>query len=224
MVEPPPRAHIGSVKTRSSTPLIIGGALAALVALVALAAAAGLLWAHVAKNDQGYLTTHAHRLHTTSRALVSTTLTVDSAVPDWLLDQVRVDARGEKALFIGVARRADVDRYLDGVASTTVEDLDVSPFRVTYADHAGARTPTVPAAQRFWAASSSGDLRWHLEKGTWAVVLMNADGSPGVDADVSVGAKFDALLPAGIGFAVLGGLLAGLTAWLVRRGSRVRTL
>jgi hypothetical protein len=53
---------------------------------------------------------------------------------------------------------------------------------------------------------------------------MNADGSPGVDADVSVGAKFDALLPAGIGFAVLGGLLAGLTAWLVRRGSRVRTL
>jgi hypothetical protein len=212
------------VKTRSSTPLIIGGALAALVALAALAGAAGLFWAHVAKDDHGYLTTHAHRLHTPSRALVSTTLTVDSAVPHWLLDKVRVDADGDKPLFLGVARQSDVDAYLDGVANATVEDFDVSPFNVTYVEHAGGRTPPAPAAQRLWAASSSGDLRWHLKKGKWAVVLMNADGSAGVDADVSVGAKVDAVLPTAIGLAVLGGLLAGLTAWLVTKGSRVRTL
>jgi hypothetical protein len=53
---------------------------------------------------------------------------------------------------------------------------------------------------------------------------LNADGSAGVDADVSVGAKVDAVLPTAIGLAVLGGLLAGLTAWLVTKGSRVRTL
>jgi hypothetical protein len=223
-VQPWPVGHSWSVKTKSNTPLIIGGAVAALVALAALAGAAGLFWAQVAKDDQGYLTTHAHALHSSSRALVSTTLTVDSAVPRWLIDEVRVDARGDRPLFLGVARRADVDAYLDGVANATVEDFDVSPFRVTYADHAGTRTPAAPAAQSFWAASSSGDLRWHLKKGKWAVVLMNADGSPGVDADVAVGAKFDALLPTGIGLAVLGALLAGLVGWLVTKGSRGRTL
>ena len=67
------------MKTQSSTPLIVGGALTALVALAALAGAAGLLWVHVAKNDQGYLTTGSHRVQTHSRALVSNTFTVNSA-------------------------------------------------------------------------------------------------------------------------------------------------
>jgi hypothetical protein len=212
------------MKTRSSTPLIVGGAIAALVALAALAGAAGLLWVHVAKNDQGYLTTGAHRLHTPSRALVSTTFTVNSAVPHWVVDKVRVDASGGKPLFLGVARRADVDAYLRGVATATVEDFDVSPFRVTYVDHPGTRTPVAPASRGIWAASSTGDLRWHLKKGKWAIVLMNADGSAGVDADVAVGAQVGPLLPTGIGLSVLGALLAALAGWLITKGSRGRTL
>ena len=105
-----------------------------------------------------------------------------------------------------------------------VEDFDVSPFRVTYADHTGTRVPAAPATQSFWVASSAQDLRWHLKKGRWAVVVMNADGSPGVVADVAVGAKVGPVLPTGIGLAVLGALLAALAGWMIAKGSRVRAL
>src|SRR4051812_22366944 len=102
------------MKTKSSTPLIVGGALTALVALAALAAAAGLLWVHAANSSQGYLQTSAHKFRTSSRALVSMTVTVNSAVPSWFVDDVRVKASGDKALFVGVARQSDVDAYLRG--------------------------------------------------------------------------------------------------------------
>ena len=58
-----------------------------------------------------------------------------------------------------------------------------------------------------------------MKRGSWAVVLMNADGSPGVDAKVAVGAKVDSVLPTGITLAVLGGLLAALAGWLITKGS-----
>jgi hypothetical protein len=214
------------MKTKSSTPLIVGGALTALVALAALAAAAGLLWVNASHNSQGYLQTSAHGFHTTSRALVSMTVTVNSAVPSWFVDDVRVKAAGDKALFVGVARQSDVNAYLRGVSSASVEDLDADPFHVTYVAHSGSRVPEAPAAARIWDASSPQDLRWHVKKGKWAIVLMNADRSPGVAADVSVGAK----LGGGVLWTVVGGLLAlglgfgGLAAFLLVKGSRGRAL
>ena len=212
------------MKTQSSTPLIVGGAITALVALAALAGAAGLLWVHAAKNDQGYLTTSSHRLHSPSRALVSTTVTVRSEVPRWAVERVRVRAKSGKPLFLGVARRSDVESYLRGASYATVEDLEAWPFRVHYVDHAGARTPAAPAGRTLWVASATGDLCWHPQRGKWAIVLMNADGSRGVDADVAVGAKVRGVLPTGIGLAVLGALLAALAGSMINRGSRVRAL
>jgi hypothetical protein len=212
------------MKARSSTPLIVGGAITALVAFAALAGAAGLLWVHVAKSDQGYLTTGPHGVQTNSRALVSTTFTVNSTVRDWAVDKIRVKATGAKPLFLGVARQSDLGTYLRGVSSATVEDFEAFPFHITYAGHAGTRAPAAPASQSFWAASSAQDLRWHLKKGRWAVVVMNADGSPGVVADVAVGAKVGLVLPTGIALAVFGSLLAALAGVLITRGSRVGDL
>src|SRR5205814_1879632 len=140
--------------------------------------------------------------------------------PHWIVDKIRVKVSGAQRLFLGVARQSDLGTYLRGVSSATVEDFDVSPFRVTYADHAGTRVPAAPATQSFWVASSAQDLRWHLKKGRWAVVVMNADGSPGVVADVAVGAKVGPVLPTGIGLAVLGALLSAL-AGAERRGVTV---
>jgi hypothetical protein len=50
-------------------------------------------------------------------------------------------------------------------------------------------------------------LDWTPESGRWAAIVMNVDGSPGVTADVRVGARSDAVLPLvltllGIGLAV----------------------
>ena len=63
----------------------------------------------------------------------------------------------------------------------------------TTAPSDGDRSAGAPGAQRFWAASAQGGgtqaLTWDVEDGDWSVVVMNADGSPGVDAGVSAGAS-----------------------------------
>ena len=48
----------------------------------------------------------------------------------------------------------------------------------------------MPAAQTFWTASSvdGRPLDWKVRSGEWSVVMMNADASPGVSVDASIGA------------------------------------
>ncbi|MGH3083664.1 MAG: hypothetical protein ACRDNP_06310 [Gaiellaceae bacterium] len=51
-------------------------------------------------------------------------------------------------------------------------------------------------------------------------MVMNADGSRGVVADLSVAAKSDLILGVAIGLLAAGLLLGGLSALLILRGSR----
>ena len=79
----------------------------------------------------------------------------------------------------------------------------------------GTRAPAIPAAGGGWAASASGPgtqtARWEPESGQWAVVVMNADGSPGVNVALQVGARAPWL--GTVAFALLGGgLVLGLGA------------
>ena len=63
---------------------------------------------------------------------------------------------------------------------------------------------------------------WDVQDGTWSVVVMNADGSAGVDAGVSAGAKVDWL--GTLGWSLLGaGILLGAGATtLIVLGARRR--
>jgi hypothetical protein len=123
---------------------------------------------------------------------------------DWLGD-VRI--RGESAnpgppLFIGIARKDDVDLYLAGVAYAQVVDVNANPFGTSdspsYRVRAGGKPATPPARARFWVASVAGRgsqaLTWSVKKGRWGVVVMRPDGSRGVSADVAGGAKLPGLL------------------------------
>jgi hypothetical protein len=89
----------------------------------------------------------------------------------------------------------------------------------------GRAPELAPAQQGFWTVQSSGTgtrtLVWPVEEGSWTVVVMNADGSRGVDVRADVGAKAPALewislgLLAG-GLVLLGGAVA-LLVFAVRR-------
>ncbi len=102
---------------------------------------------------------------------------------------------GDEPVFVGIAPTDQVSRYLTGVAHTSVSDVDSWPFDADYDERAvaGEGKPAPPGDQRIWAASVQGagtqTLEWDVDDGDWSVVVMNADGSRGVDAEVEAGAK-----------------------------------
>jgi hypothetical protein len=204
--------------------------LAALAAAALLAAGGLVLWADAKKDDDGYLTSATHTFTTRDYAIASDDLDIDEDGPGDLLDddlygRVRLKvAAGERPVFVGIAPTADVDRYLARTAHAEVTDVSLDPFRADYRARGGERPPAAPAEQRFWTASAHGSgpqtLTWKVRRGGWSVVVMNADGSRGVTAGVSVGADLPILTP--LGWSLLGGgaLLAMLAAGLVVVGVR----
>jgi hypothetical protein len=216
--------------------LTITGAIASLLAVALVAGGVLALWGDSRKGDDGYLKTDTERFHTGTRALATDNLDVDLGDADFVaqsddLGKIRVaaESRDGKPLFVGIARTTNVEKYLDGVPYTSVHDVEVSPFEADYTRHAGNRHPVAPEHAGIWVESSQGSGRqaidWEVEDGDWSVVVMNADGSLGVDADVQAGADIpflDALGWSAIGsgaFALLIGI--GLIALGVRRPKAV---
>jgi len=176
-----------SVRSRSTGRYVAASVVGLLALLLGAAGVAGL-WARYGASDHGWITSGSHRYAASGRALVSGSLDADG-IPNWLVAKARVTASSEngRALFVGVARRADVDRYLAGVAHSTVEDVNFGPFDATYSSTRGSVVPGRPAAQTFWVTSGTQTASWKIRNGHWRVVVMNADASPGVVADAKVG-------------------------------------
>lgn len=93
----------------------------------------------------------------------------------------------DKPVFIGVGPAAAVDRYLAGAAVETVTDFEVRPFRLTTTRVDGTAGLPSPLDQTFWVEQASGlapaSANWKIRDGGYRVVVMNADGSPGVNVD-----------------------------------------
>jgi hypothetical protein len=183
-----------------SIALVVTGALASLFAAGLLAIGGLALWGDSQKDSDGYISTDTHHFEAGTRALATENLDVDLGDADWIAEsndlgkvRVQVDSRGDNPVFVGIARTSDVEDYLAGVSHSTLTDVNTSPFDADYDDHAGDRRPVAPADSRIWAASEHGSgkqtLNWEIEDGDWSVVVMNADGSAGVDADISTGAN-----------------------------------
>jgi hypothetical protein len=127
---------------------------------------------------------------------------------------------------VGIAPTEDVERYLTGVAHETVRDLTVVP---EYTATEGGAPATPPGNRDLWAASASGtgsqSLTFELESGDWTVVLMNADGTAGIDADVAAGAEVPALewlVPLLLSLGGTGLVLSAVALTLIVRGASRR--
>jgi hypothetical protein len=210
---------------------LVASAVLAVFGLTLLAGGGALLYGDARKDDSGYLNTSRERFATNTRALATESLDVDLAgleelAGDGVLGKVRLDVApaGDKPVFVGVARSDDVDRYLRGSAHTTVADVDSSPFRADYRDHAGSKRLAPPAGETFWTDSVEGaggqKLDWKVADGDWSVVVMNADGSPRVDASVKAGASVPFLNEAGWIVGGLGLLTLVLASGLLYAGVR----
>ena len=211
--------------------LIVLGSIGVLFGVAVLAGGGFLLCADRTQRDDGYLTTPTERFATPTYALTRTRLEVDTEGEGWVLNEswfgkvrIRGESADDKTLFIGIGPQAEVARYLGNVAHANVQDIDFDPFRATYLSVSGGAPQAPPTEQSFWAASASGvgtqTLTWKVRDGDWSVVLMNADGSRGVAADVDLGAKLSFLLWVAIGLLIGGVLVVGGSTALVVLAAR----
>jgi hypothetical protein len=204
-----------------------------LLGLAVMAGGGFLLWADRTQREDGYLTTPDERFATPTYALTRERLEVDASGSKWILNdnwlgkvRIRGESASAKPVFIGIGPEAAVAGYLGRVAHADVEDINVDPFRVEYRQIAGGAPRRPPTVQNFWAASASGQgsqtVTWKVRDGDWSVVLMNADGSRGVAADVDLGAKLSFLLWVAIGLLVAGALILGGSVALIVLAARTR--
>lgn len=210
---------------------LVAGIIVALVALGLLAGAGTLLWAHTTqRDDDGFYTTRSEPFRTLSYAIRTDDLDIGTEGPDWLFEEgrlatIRLRGRSErpgKQLFLGIGPKSDVERYLSDVDHDVLVDFGVDPFTVEYRREAGTREPGPPSSQTFWSASGGNGISWEVQDGNWVAVAMNSDGSRGISADISVGAKSDLALWSGIVLLVLGLIAAAGAILLIVFGLRGR--
>jgi hypothetical protein len=213
--------------------LVVGSVL--LLASLSLATVgAGLAVAdNVLRDDDGYLMTGSQSVATDTYAISSTSLDVHTDVPGSelssdLLGRARIDvSRAGDPVFVGVAPTLAAAAYLRGVEHATLTEGGETPrYRIT-----GSAAPAAPPTEvDFWTDQSTGSgvqsVTWPLEEGSWTVVVMNADGSAGVSADVAAGATAPFLSAAVwfvLGIAALGVVISvviiALAIWSAQRRS-----
>lgn len=218
-------------RTPARTLAVIGGAVAGFLAVGLLIAGGVVLWVNGKKDDAGYISTASEPFATNAYAITSGDLNVGLDAPGWIVNRdsygklrLKVSPHGGKPVFVGVAPTRDVESYLGRSAHETVSDISYSPFSASYTYHEGKRRPGLPAAQRFWVASAHGagtqSVAWKVKRGSWSIVVMNADGSAVVDTAISAGARLPFLAALGWGSVGGGLLLLGVAGGLMAVGLR----
>jgi hypothetical protein len=202
---------------------IVVGVLLVLVSLASLGGGIYGLWADRTQRDGGYVTSSEQQFSTAGSALVTKPTDLGSAGTGWLyapsvLDKVRirVTPQGPASVFLGIGPTDAVDRYLAGVAQTTITDFWSGKVEVV----SGGASRTAPSAQHFWVASATGagrqTLFWKPTAGSWSVVVMNANGRPGVNVGADLGATLPALPWIALGLVIAGAVFLTGGALLIR--------
>ncbi|MAT05063.1 MAG: hypothetical protein CL424_08470 [Acidimicrobiaceae bacterium] len=212
---------------------LVIGCLALLPSLGMLAGGVFVTVAHGVADD-GYFDVTLDRVTSDGVAVAAVDLWESAAddedwpwVLDWLDPDIRLDVRGGAStdeIFVGIAPTGDVEAYLADASFDEITDF--SDREAIYTPRAGSDAVAPPTEQTFWVAQAAGSgeqrLDWEARNGNWSVVVMNADGSADVAADVTVGVSSDAVLPIGIVLIVLGAIGVLGSVALIVIGARGR--
>ncbi|MBW0113865.1 DUF4389 domain-containing protein [Pseudonocardia abyssalis] len=228
-VEPPPGPtwSAGRIAT-----VVVGSILLVTGAGTAVGATAVLAADTAGRGADGFVQVPAQTVAGSGHALVFDPFELESdlGAPQLgaVVGDVRIGATAAQEVFVGLGPAGAVEGYLTGVRRDRVVTLE--PGRDAVLDRLPGGAPaTAPAAQTFWAESAAGpgaqELTWTVAEGRWAVVVMNADGSSPVVADLSLGATAPWLgwvwigMYIGAALGLVGGAVLVLLA--VRRGGTV---
>jgi hypothetical protein len=117
----PPR-----VRTPARIAAFVGPGVIGLLALALVVVGGISLWADGQKDDDGYLATGSDRFATSTYAIATENLDVDSEGAGWLINsdrygkvRLKVDSRADKPVFVGIARTSAVNSYLRDTAHAT---------------------------------------------------------------------------------------------------------
>ena len=229
-IVPAPAGHRRRERSGWKIASIIIGSLLALFSLGLLAAGGATMWAdRAARDGQGFLSA-SHDYRTPSYALVVNTIDLgDRNVPSFVLPskwlgtvRIRVaSATPGVPVFVGIARDLAARRYLHGVRYSQINDFGRTAVPIS----GGSRAPRLaPTDANIWSVSSSGrgpqTVRWKAQTGTWAVVVMNADGRAGVDVTATAGATVPVLIWVASGLLIAGGVFLAIAILLIVLGVR----
>ena len=211
--------------------LLVLGSIIAVIGFGLLAAGASLGWSYgTQRDDAGFFTTSNERFETDSFALTSDKIDLGQPGPDdWWADRdlatVRITVDNADAdagpVFVGIGPESEVEAYLADIPHDAISDVHFHQFSVDYRreNAGGTGTPAPPADQAFWVARASGQasqsLTWDLEPGKWAIVVMNADATASVVADIELGGQVDYLVPIAIGLVIGGIVLLAIAAAMI---------
>lgn len=226
--------------------MIVGRFFVLLFGVVFVLAGVGMLigggaitWSHVALRDsEGFYSTKTNQLESDAHAIVSEPANIDLGAawfwPWGNLATIKVEgssADPSQETFIGVAEARDLDTYLTDVRYDEMQDPNINRTRTltwNYREHRGDSVPGVPSEETFWIESAYGpgsqSIEWDLESGSYSLVLMNNDGSAGLDIGTIVSIRVPSLFGVSIGL-LAGGLLVSILGSVmvshsVRRRSR----
>jgi hypothetical protein len=212
--------------------LIFGGFI--LLVAIGLVAGGGLLvWSQTAiTNREGYMITNPVSLSVGSYAIVQNNINIHIDNGWWMNSsnqnivslKIIATSNTPKPIFVGVVSQQSALNYFNGVnidrliSYNWVPSTAVGSRQPVYQTIPGGPPSTPPTSQIIWAAQASGSgtqtMTWTPTTGDYWIVVMNADGSKNVDANVQVGARVTILSWIGWGL-IIGGLLVALVGVVV---------
>jgi hypothetical protein len=209
-------------------------ALGAVGALIGLALAAAGIVLLVLTGHGGSVGGGEADLSTPRYALVSDAAGLGTGRLDATV-RIRVHARGEGPVFVGVAPAAAVRAYLAGTGYDELADVRLSPLRATLVPSDGTAAPGRPVGgprAPAWTASAAGTGEQTLDVpvrgGGQQLVIMKPDASAGVDVTAALALRAAFLRRLAIGLLVTGAVVAPLgglaLAAGVRQAVRTRTI
>ena len=190
--------------------------LGVLVALFGVACGASGIGAFQSVDSDGYVSGEGE-MFTSTAAIVFDTAEFREIEEDDegrnRTGKLRLRIRAERTdggeVLIGIGPRADVDAFLEPGSYQTVRELDFDPLTYDQVNVGGSRGLGQPSGQLFAASALGAGLQevdWPIGSGDYRAVIMNGDGSAGVEARVEFGVRFPFLR----GFAIAGMVIGSL--------------